>query len=129
MPFRNDAQRKAAFANMDNPSGSSNPQSDSSSYRPPLLHRSKEPENARNMNKKLPSDYYYPSKDVKPSYATKTDIGSDIKRITAQPGSLSHASDDYDNYKEDVNTQMDKEFDHDYNKLVKKAVKQYRKES
>jgi hypothetical protein len=127
--FRTDAQRRAAFANMDNLSVSSNPKSDSSSYRPPLLHRSKEPEDTENINKKLPSDYYYPSKEIKPSYATKTDIGSDIKRITAQPGSLTHASDDYDNYREDVNTQMDREFDHDYDKLVKKATKQYRKES
>ena len=94
------------------------------------MHRSKEPENVRNVNKKLPSDYYYPSEKIKPSYATKTDIGSDIKRITAQPGSLSHASDDYDNYKKDVNSQMDSRFfDHDYGKLVRKATKAYRKES
>ena len=127
MPFRNDAQRKAAFANMDNPSGSSNPKSDSSLYSPPLLHKSSEPENARNVNR-IPKDFHYPDQEIKPSYSTKSDLKHDIGEITKKDDSLHHAPDDYDDYKKDVNTEMDNRFDHDYHRVIRKAAKEYRKQ-
>ena len=126
--FRRDAQRKAMFANMnDGPSGSTGPKQDTSNYRPPTMHKSSEPENTRNVN--VPGDFRYPDKPVKPSYATRANISRDVTEITRKDDSIHNAPDNFDDYKESINDEMNSHFSHDYNRVVKKAERQYKKES
>ena len=100
MVFKNSSQRKAVMSKL-------NPGKD---------------------HPRAPSGYYYPVKRVKPSISTRLNVKHDIHNIASQDGSLVNSPQVFDEYKTSVNDEMDKDFDHDYNKIVSKAEKQYRKE-